>query len=133
MTVDLQEKTQAFQFLDNTGALSDKEIEECFNEDVLPLVRILVSEFTEGRDLTDQLTQSEFVRLMRELRRTKRMWGRRLGDAIILSGDKADTGDYASAIVILQEFIKDCPSRYFREHAQNRMRYYKETQEQTTG
>ena len=132
MTFDPDKKRQAFQFLDNTDDLDDKKIEQCFNEHTLSLVGILLSELTEEEGLPDQLTQAKFTKLIRELRAIKRMWGRKLGDAIILSGDKADTGDYETAISILSEFIKDCSSLYFRGHAQNQLLYYKETLKKAT-
>jgi hypothetical protein len=121
---EFEKKRQAIQLLDNLGDLSYEELKEYFREDALELVRIMLLELTDSECLPDPMTPDIFAELIRKLRNTKRMWGRRLGDALILSADKAESGDLETAIIVLEEFMKICPSRYFKGHAQNQIEYY---------
>jgi hypothetical protein len=121
---EFEMKRQAFQLLDKLGDLSYGEQKEYLREDVLELVRIMLLEPTDSECLPDPMTPDIFAEVIRKLHNTKRMWGRRLGDALILSGDKADSGDLETAIIVLDEFMKIYPSRYFKGHAQNQIEYY---------
>ncbi len=130
MDSDSDKKREAFELLDEIGDLKHEDIEKYFKEDVFVLVGILLSELTEDEVLPAPITPSIFVNLIRKLHKIKKLWGRRLGDSLIASADKADIGDSEAAITLLNEFISNCPSRFFKEYAQNEINYYKKKKEE---
>jgi hypothetical protein len=129
MDYDIAMKRQPLELLDEIGELDQKEIEKHYKGDALVLARMLLWELTDGEGCSDPITPTIFAELMQRLRKVKRMWGRKLGDAIILSADRVQSGNFESAIIGLKEFIRSCPSRYFKEHAQNQIDYYKRKRE----
>lgn len=117
-------RRKAFNLLDRIGDLDKQELEEHFTDDNIESIRILWKSLLGDKILPKLTSPSKFAELVYELRKTKRTWGRKLGDAIILAYDMADKNGVETAIDVLKEFIKRCPSPFHREHAQNQLEYY---------
>ena len=53
-----------------------------------------------------------------------RAGSRALGDAIVASGEAADTGDFRSAALEMRRFVDLCDMPFYREIAMNRLCEY---------
>lgn len=124
MNYDIDERNRAFHLLDKLGNLEQYEIEKYFSDDILKPISVLLNELSDDKSLPGSLSQADFSELILELRKIKRVWGRKLGDAIILAANKAESEDIDGAINVLEDFIKNCTSPFHRRHAQNQIEYY---------
>lgn len=125
MMISKAKRIELFDFLDEWALLGRKELENYCNEENIEIVRLLVSELADENMLPNQVTPGSFADLVYKLREYKRIGSRKLGNAIISAGMAADNGAIKTAIKILEDFRKKCPSAFYSEIALTQIENYK--------
>lgn len=116
-----------FHILTDIGKLDEKKLQGYFlDKEMVDVIRTAFSELTTGKHFPDDISPPDFSTLIYELHETIKIWGRKLGDTIISSGELAEKGDFEAAVRILEELKVKCPAPYFRQQADNQIAFYKE-------
>lgn len=114
-----------FKLIDKIGFLEKKELEEYYSDENIEAIRIMTPELIDDRILPNKITPLTFSEILFDLCKTRKKWAKALGEVIIQTGELADANNYKAAIAKLDEFIEMCPSQFFRRHAQNRKKNFR--------
>ncbi len=116
----------AFNLLDTISEYSQGDLEAAYKvKDKRDSILKLKDELLDPEATIEPSSPDEFIKLVRELRDAKRTWAQNLSKAIILETRKSKSGDSEGAIIVLKDFIRNCPARFYRTMAKNRLDYYK--------
>lgn len=119
------EKAELFDLLDDL-AQKDKDNLKAYHSKVnINKLKKLAIELSDQMSIPDEITEAEFADRVYELRQIKQKWSRILGDTLITAAENENHGDLNSAISILNEFIEDCPSLFYRGIAGTQINNYK--------
>lgn len=70
------------------------------------------------------MSQKNIHDIIYELKENNKKWARKLGEAIIKASEVEHGPNYAESKAILNLFKKECPSKYYSQHAENQLNYY---------
>jgi hypothetical protein len=96
-------------WLHEMAAMGTAEIERCFDAaQNSRLIEFFNVHLADGYDAPEQLSASEFAKVILDLRESERQWNRALGDAIIKAEDLSSSGRRSEAAFLLKEFAEQC-------------------------
>lgn len=111
-----------FDSLNEVARLSDNELEAYYSANSVEWMNEVIEFLADTRSQNFAISQSSFVGLVREMHRSYLVGSKALGEAIIAAGELEDRSRIREAIAIYVRFIDMCPSKFFREIAQNRLK-----------
>lgn len=118
-------RANLFDRLADLAMLSQYNLESQFTKDNTDAICQVATELF-GDDFSPEIgSPQEFIVFVYGLRDMYSRLSRRLGDAIIASGESYDKGDKKKAIAIIEEFIKNCPAPFLNEIAQDHKEGYR--------
>ena len=120
-----KKKAELFNLLDNLAQRDKESVKEFYSKKNIVALKKLAVELNDQMSISDEITASEFADCVYELRKIKQTWSRKLGDALIIASDNKNRGDLDSAKSTLENFIKDCPSLFYRNIAITQISNYK--------
>jgi isopropylmalate/homocitrate/citramalate synthase len=119
------EKTELFDLLDNLAQQDKESIKAYHSKKNIDALKKLAIELNDQMSISDEITASVFADRVYELRQIKQTWSHKLGDTLIMASENKNRGDLDSAISILENFVKDCPSLFYRDIAITQISNYK--------
>jgi len=100
-----------FHLIPELAELDRVDLEECFSDrELVATVLNSVAEIDENMECPKDISQDDFPDLVYRLYETKHYWGCRLTGVL---------RDKETVVDVLNEFIRNCPSPWYRKHAQN--------------
>ena len=111
-----------FDYIDEWAALSDAELQEQYTEKAGDILRRVLVQLGDDGERAIEVDRGTFVPLVRRLRERKRAGSRALGDAIIGASELLKEGSVEEAKSIYGDFIQNCPSKFYRQIAEARLR-----------
>lgn len=117
-----------FDLLDKLAQQDKENVKEYHSKDNVDALKKLAILLNDQMSISDDMTSSAFADCVYELRQIKQTWSRKLGTALIMASENRKNGDLDSAISILENFIKDCPSLFYRDVASIQIDNYKVTE-----
>lgn len=118
--MDSEHRRAIFGKLDELSQLSETELAGKFSNDNLSLVRDLMGELVRRIDDWGDLHRpDEFAKAIHHLREIKRTWSRNLGQLILESEETYRAGKTTEAMEMIDKFLDQCPSSFYREVAEN--------------
>ncbi len=116
--MDNETRTKLFNRLAELAMLSQYSLKSQFSKENAEAISNIATDLF-GEDFRPAIdSPQEFIVYVYGLRDLYNRLSRRLGDAIIASGESYEKGDKETAISIMDGFIKDCPAPFLKEIAQ---------------
>jgi polyhydroxyalkanoate synthesis regulator phasin len=119
MSISDDHRRHIFAVLDAWGRVDLAHLEKEALTENINILYDLSKELSADHVDKENMTPQEFFEVVDELRETKRIWSRQLGDAIVKSSDLAEVSGKEPALSLLHEFVAKCPSKFYREVAYN--------------
>lgn len=120
-------KAGMFDLLDYLAELGKERLEEHHSTTNVNILKELIFELNDEMVITDDITPSVFAEYVYQLRRIKRTWSRKLGETILAASEKKAQGDLNGAILIFEQFVKECPSTFYKNIAITQIGNYRES------
>lgn len=122
----MTEKNEAdlFDFLDKLAELDKEALQKHHSAKNVAILRKLANGLNDKMVVPDDVTASVFADLIYQLRKIKRTWSRKLGDIIIMASENKAQGDLNGAVLILEKFVKECSSSFYRNIAITQIHNY---------